>query len=499
MAGFNLAKGVKDWYGKDAILRNEIRETLRGIFERYGFNPLETPMIERKDTIGYKGGGEIQKEVFQLQDQGKRDLALRFDQTLPLARFAATQRDLKLPFKRYAIGEVFRDGPTQPEQGRYRIFTQCDVDMLGIKDMSAEAELFALADDAFNELGLGNVEVKINNRKLLDGVLDHAGVPDFAKLRTIVTLDKMDKIGLEGVRDSLYELRLSDRPVLSDDQYIKITEAYNSQGMNAIEQMKDELVSTLSDRGYQEICSMLRKGDHMQTGSIDNYAGPRLLDDKSVDRLMDVISDGGGNSETLRNLEKLIRSDKGKEGLSEVRTLLDYSEKMGIDSVQLDPSLARGLDYYTGTTIEVYLNDRDLCRSAILAGGRFDDMVGDFRGGEDIPAVGFSFGLERLAMIIGESRETKKNVTDLYVIPIGGVKDDCLALCSDLRGDGLNVDMEHCGRKVGASIQYADQSGIRYVALVGDDELKQGKLTVKDLTSGVQQTLGRSEVKDYIR
>ena len=129
---FKIAKGVRDWYGQDAILRNEVKDSLRRVFERYGYNPIETPMIERAETIKFKGGEEIQKEIFTLKDQGKRELALRFDQTLPLARFVASNKDIKFPFKRYVIGEVFRDGPTQPEQGRYRVFTQCDVDILGV-------------------------------------------------------------------------------------------------------------------------------------------------------------------------------------------------------------------------------------------------------------------------------------------------------------------------------------------------------------------------------
>ena len=189
---FKIAKGVKDWYGKDAILRNEIKDTLRRVFEKYGYNPLETPMIERAETMKFKGGQEIQKEIFTLKDQGRRELALRFDQTLPLARFVASNKDIKFPFKRYVIGEVFRDGPAQPEQGRYRVFTQCDVDILGVKNMIAESELLALAQDCFKELGLGNIIIKINNRKLLDGILDYADIPEKKKFEAIIILDKID-------------------------------------------------------------------------------------------------------------------------------------------------------------------------------------------------------------------------------------------------------------------------------------------------------------------
>lgn len=306
---FEIAKGVRDSYGEEAILRNFIRDTLRDVFERYGYAPIETPMIEREETLGYKGGGEIQKEVFKFTDQGKRKLALRFDQTVPLARFVASRKDIKFPFKRYVIGEVFRDGPTQPEQGRYRIFTQCDVDVLGVKEMTAEAELFALAQDALKALGLGNVEIKINNRKLLDGILDYAGVPEKDKTSVIIDLDKMDKIGLEGVK--------------------------------------------------KEILTLIKP--------------------KVVSVLIDTIRIKGTNKETYNQLTKKISSKKGKQGLGEIKQLLDYADVMSL-KIQFDPSLARGLDYYTGTTIEVYLKNKNIVKSAILAGGRFDSLVGEFRG-----------------------------------------------------------------------------------------------------------------------
>ncbi|MBR9691155.1 hypothetical protein GOV06_00040 [Candidatus Woesearchaeota archaeon] len=505
---FDVAKGMKDWYGKDAIIRNQIRNTLRNIFEKYGFVPIETPMVETRKALGFKGGGEIQKEVFLLKDQGGREIALRFDQTVPLARFTASHKDIKFPFKRYVIGEVFRDGPTQPEQGRYRSFTQCDVDILGVKEMAAEAELFALAQDAFRELGLGNVEVKINNRKLLEGLLDYAGVPDYAKLRTISTLDRADKIGLDGVREELLELTaFSEEMSLSNEILGELFDKYKERGISVVKspEIKSKIVAEVDNQGYQDILSFFETEEDQSElyAKVEGYKtqGQKLLNPKIVEEIMEAIQLGGGNEETYQRLSKIISSPKGREGLTEIRQLLDYSAKMGLDFIQFDPCLARGLDYYTGTTIEVYLQDRNIVRSAILAGGRFDDMVGDFRGGEEIPAVGFSFGLERLVMVLKDyKKDSKKTNTEIYLIPIGKTTDECLGIAHRLRNQGLNVDMELQHRKkVGQSINYAESLGIPYVALVGEDEIKEDTITLKNLEARTQEKVKTAAVYNCLR
>jgi len=427
---FKIAKGVKDWYGQDAILRNKIKDALRRVFERYGYNPLETPMIERASTMKFKGGDEIKKEIFTLKDQGKRELALRFDQTLPLARFVASNKDIKFPFKRYVIGEVFRDGPTQPEQGRYRVFTQCDVDILGVKDMIAEAELLALAQDCFKELGLGNIIIKINNRKLLDGILDYANVPNSKKIETIIILDKMDKIGIEGVKK---EIKL-------------------------------------------------------------------LLPKEKVDKLISAITKENNNNKTYKKLISIISSKNGKQGLGEIKQLLDYSKSMIFDFVEFDPSLARGLDYYTGTTIEVFLKDKSIVKSAVLAGGRYDNMIGAFMGSkQEVPAVGFSFGLERIMMILKDIKKNlKSSNTELYLIPINTTK-ECLKIAYSLRSKGLNINMDLKGKKMGQAITYADSLGIPYVGIIGEDELKEDSITIKNLKTREQKKIKIDEVYKYLK
>jgi histidyl-tRNA synthetase len=504
MAEFEIAKGVRDWYGQDAIVRNYVRDTLRKVFEKYGYNPIETPIIERQETLGFKGGGEIQKEVFKLQDQGKRNLALRFDQTVPFARFVACHRDVKMPFKRYVIGEVFRDGPTQPDQGRYRIFTQCDVDVVGVKEMTAEAELLALAQDAFNELGLGNVEVRINNRKLLDGVLEYAGVPEAVRTKTIITLDKADKIGIDGVEKELLEMRdADDGKMLNEDTMQKVISSYR-QDPSSLSGMRDRIVADVGNSGYDEILAMSKDlaGERF-VEAVVNYTrkGGQVLGLDEVKKLLGVVQQTGSNDATYKLLSELVSSERGKEGLAEVGTLLAYSAKMGLDFVKLDPCLARGLDYYTGTTIEVYLKDREKFKSAILAGGRYDNMVGDFCGDQQIPAVGFSFGLERVVMVMKDLvKGLPSTNTGLYIVPLGNTTDECLRICRELRAKGLNVDMELQGkRKLGASISYAEQAGIPFVGIVGSNEVAENKISLKNLAARTQESLGLDQVVERLK
>ncbi len=501
---FFPAKGVRDWHGKNAIARAKVRDTLTKIFELYGYDRLETPLFERLNTVQFKGGGEIQKEVYQVQDRGNNGLALRFDQTVPLARFLSTfQNTVRIPFKRYAIGEVFRDGPVNPGQGRYRIFTQCDADIVGVPDMTAEAELLALAQRAFGELGLGDIEVNINNRKVLEGIMDIAEVPLNARLRTISTLDKMDKIGLNGVKNQLYELSFFDEPkVLSNNILTDLYGGIKEEGLPSLgdEDMKTRLVSEIGSSGYE----YLKRSLHSLPGSDEvfsfldtfRYSGERLLTDSSVSKILDLVSVEGSNQQKVSLLEKALKSPISAEGLREVSQIFDYANSMGFSSVVFNPSLARGLDYYTGTTIEVFLKNKDILSSAILAGGRFDDMIGDYRGqGEKIPAVGFSFGLERLASLIKRNSEIPSTRRQLYLIPIGQENIlSTLKIAEDMRDQGIRTDINLQGVSAKKAVDYANKSGIPYVGFIGENELAQGAVMVKDLATGTQTSVPVSAV-----
>ncbi len=243
------AKGTRDISGSDAVLRNQIVSTLRSVFELYGFNPLETPPLERFETLAskYAGGDEILKEVFKLRDQGNRELALRYDLTVPLARFIASNPNLKMPFKRYAIGNVYRDGPLK--LGRYREFTQCDVDVVGSGSMASDAEMLKIALDAFERLGL-DVVVKVNNRKVLDALLEQAKVPEDKKETVILSIDKLEKFGREAVEKELAGKGIAAAVIMKLMQYISITG-------NSKEKMA-KLRKIISSSGLDEIEQVLK-------------------------------------------------------------------------------------------------------------------------------------------------------------------------------------------------------------------------------------------------
>ncbi len=428
------AKGVRDWYGREALLRNRVRDTLQEIFQRYGYVPLETPVIEREDILSFKGGGEIQKEIFKLSDQGKRSLALRFDHTLPLARFFTTHKELKKPFKRYVMGEVFRDGPTQPDQGRYRVFSQCDVDIIGVKGMAAEAELLTLASDAVTELGLGKVTIRINNRKVLDGIMDNADISETSKLQAILVLDKLDKIGVEGVEKEFSAL------------------------------------------------------------------GSTVISDSAIKKLIGNTLIEGDNKEKTDFLHGIISSEKGKEGLEEIGHLLDYCKEMNFDFVEFTPSLARGLDYYTGTTLEVFLENKEVIDSALLAGGRFDNLLGDFSGSDEpIYAIGISFGLERICTAIeSSSLNGKETTTELFIIPMKTMAQS-LKRAHMLRKEKINTDVELNGRSLKAAMRYANSSNIPFVGIIGEDEINNDVISIKRLSDGMQNKVKINDVKSYLK
>src|SRR3989344_4409687 len=221
MEELSRAKGTRDFLPEEKILRQSVENTLKKIFECYGFSPAETPILERYDVLAskYAGGEEILKETFKLKDQGDRELALRYDLTVPLARVVAMNPTLKMPFRRYQIGVVFRDGPLKA--GRYREFTQCDVDVIGSSSMRQDAEIINLAKDAFQAIGL-QVVIKVNNRKILDALMETAQIPEGKRNSTILALDKLEKIGMEAVKKELQEKGIFSEPIDNLCRWISI-------------------------------------------------------------------------------------------------------------------------------------------------------------------------------------------------------------------------------------------------------------------------------------
>ncbi|MBT3406321.1 histidine--tRNA ligase [Candidatus Woesearchaeota archaeon] len=409
------AKGVRDIPPEEKIVRNRMISTLTTVFERYGFAPLETPIIERFETLAAKGGAggesDALKETFTLKDQGDRALGLKFEQTTSLARYVGMNPQIKMPFKRYEIGPVFRDGPIKA--GRYRQFWQCDVDTVGSKSMLADAEVIAIMEKVFEDFGF-DIAIKVNNRKVLNGLLNQAGVDD--KEEAIIAIDKLEKIGKSGVTDELF------------------------------------------DRGYNDV---------------------------QVEKIFDVLDVGSD----LSKLKLKITDEEGLEGVKELEELFGYLDKMKIKVAAFDVTLARGLAYYTGTVFEAFSKSGPI-KSSLAGGGRYDSMVGKFLGGgRDIPAVGVAFGLAPIMDSLKAKEEFKeKNPAKVYVIPIKTV-DESLDVVQKLRDLGVNADFDINGRGMSKNLNYANAMGIPFVIIIGENELKAGKVLLRDMASGDQNLL----------
>ncbi|MBW2979155.1 histidine--tRNA ligase [Candidatus Woesearchaeota archaeon] len=421
------AKGTRDFMPEEKILRNEIVSTLKAMFERYGFYPIETPILERFSTLSakYAGGSEILKETFKLTDQGGRQLGLRYDLTVPLARFIAMNPTLKMPFKRYQIGRVFRDGPIK--LGRYREFWQCDADIVGCKDLIADVEILQMALDAFNALDL-DVIIKLNSRKLLDEIFSYTKVPQEKRIDAILSIDKLEKFGWDYVEKELTELGL-----------------------------KEETIKTLKD----------------------------------------IFSIKGENKEIIENLKKILGSDL--EGLKEVEEILSYFEDE--KRILFTPSLARGLAYYTGPIYEVFLQKSEIT-SAVAAGGRYDEMIGRFASANakrEIPATGIAFGLDVIMDAMKEKRkELPKTKARVLIIPIG-TKKESFKLAVQLRKVGINADLAIVERSIKKQLEYANALNIPYVIFYGEEELKKGKIKLKNMQTGEETELTKEDLINLLK
>jgi histidyl-tRNA synthetase len=413
------SRGTRDYLPEEQITRQQIVATLKRVFELYGYPPLDTPALERLEvlTSKYAGGAEILKETFQLTDQGKRKLGLRYDLTVPLARIVGMNPQLKMPFKRYHVGDVWRDGPVGT--ARYRQFLQCDVDIVGCGSMRAEAEILALTQQAFSEFGM-DIRAKLNNIKLLKDILAKFKVrnPEDA----LLTIDKLAK------------------------------------------------------QGKDAVCKEL-----MQKG----------LSKQQVEDVLEVLESKGSNTQRLARLRELIGQT---DGLSEMTELLGYLSTFNIDA-DIDFSLARGLTYYTGTIFEVFL-PKSKVTSAVAAGGRYDEMIVNFLGSGDYPAVGISFGLDRIFDAC-KRPEPVKSVTQAYIIPIQTFERS-FEIAQQLRQSGIAVDIDLLNRGPTKNLKYANALGIPYVIFIGDEELKQGKVKLRDMQSGKEKLVSVKECVDTI-
>jgi len=425
-----MAKGVRDFPPEDKIIRSELISRLQDVFESYGFSPLETPSIERLDTLTAKfaAGNESDaaREIFKLSDQGNRELGLRFDLTVPFSRFIALNPNLKMPFKRYEIGRVFRDGPIK--LGRYREFWQCDVDVAGVSSVKAESELLLLAIEAFKKLNL-DAYLEVNNRKVLFGLMDYCNIPPEKRETVIITIDKITKYGEDVVRKELVD---------------------------------------------------------------------KFIDKHSIEKLLEVFTLRGSIDEMLDALTPMMTSDIGVEGLKELKELFSYLKFVEHGKIILNISLARGLGYYTGTVFEGFLKNSKVT-SSICGGGRYDNMIGMYASNNrQYPAVGISFGLEPITDALKlSSPEIKKTVTEIYIIPIQTFKES-LVIATTLREAGLNVDLDLMEKGISKNLDYANTLKIPFVAFVGETELKEQKIKIKNMITGNERLVSLDEVYDLV-
>ena len=419
-------KGCNDYGGEDEIIRNYISDTLRKTFEKYGYKPLSTSILCYYDLLAlkYNEDNDILKEIYKVSDQADRNLALRYDLTVPFAKYIALNQNINLPYKRYEIGKVYRDGPVK--QGRAREFIQCDVDCVGIKGQMIEAELIALYVEGFKSLGI-DITIKYNNRKIMAGIIEESKIPEDKIVDTITIIDKFEKLTRQEIIQEFLNIGLKNEQIDSLIKYLN---------MDFI-QIKKEFSN-------------------------------------------------------IQNTELI-------NGIKEISELNEYIKEMDLSEyVQFSATLARGQEYYTGTIFEVYQKNGEI-KSSIGGGGRYDNMIGNFIGnGREYPAVGISFGLDVIFEILKSNTELSKNNTELYIIPMQN-KVQALKIANILRKQNINVDIEMNETKLRKSMEYANKEKIPYVVILGEDELKQGKVLLKDMENGEQQEVDIWKIGENIK
>lgn len=452
------ARGMRDFLPADVRRRDYVIGVVKEVYERYGFEPLETPAVENIETLTGKYGEEGNQLIFKIlkrgehEKSGEADLALRYDLTVPLARVVAEYKE-KLPkfFKRYQIQPVWR--ADRPARGRFREFYQCDVDVLGSRSMLVEAEICAAASDVLSKLGFQDFSVRLNHRQALTGVLQAAGIALDKHDSALIALDKLDKIGVEGV-----------------------SKEFAARGIE-------------SEAGAKllQFFIGLRSLDHAA-----EIAAGEDLEQKKV----------GLNNAILGRLVEFVQDNElGARGIDELRTILKFANAAGIgEYVEIDPTLARGLSYYTGAIMEI--NVKDL-QGSLGGGGRYDNLVGMFAG-QNIPACGFSLGLERIIVVMTEremfpSKLVSSPADVMVTIWSEPNAEDAISLAKELRATGLRVDVYPTPDKIGNQFKYASSRGIPIVAVLGDDELAQGEVSLKDLRTGEQIREKRDSVSVWIK
>ena len=421
--------GFMELLPKEQVLFERILGILRSTYERYGFTPLDTPLIESSEVLLAKGGGETEKQIYRFT-KGDSDLSLRFDLTVPLAKYVALNyAKLAFPFRRFQIGKVYRGERAQ--RGRFREFYQADIDVIGDGklDIVNDAEIPAIIYRTFSTLGLKNFQIRVNNRKILNGFYAILGLTDKAG-DVMRTVDKLEKIGPEKVKGIL-------------------TEDFGVSGGDA-------------------------------------------------DAVLSFIGIKGANAQVLEALEAYRgRNELFDTGLDELGTVVKYLAAFGVPEANfaVDLTIARGLDYYTGTVYETLMVDHPEIGS-ICSGGRYDNLA-EYYTDKVLPGVGISIGVTRLFYVLQEQKMLNENANtapaDVLVIPMTEDLAPAIALATRLRDAGVRTQLYTEQKKFKAKMSYADKLAVPFAAFLGEDEVKEGVVSCKDMVSGEQTKLGFEE------
>ena len=412
--------GFMELVPQEQILFNQIRETIKKNYEKFGFLPLDTPVIEDSNVLLAKAGGETEKQIYRFT-KGENDLSLRFDLTVPLAKYVAKNYgELAFPFRRYQIGKVYRG--ERPQKGRYRELYQCDIDIIGDGELSIinDAELPNVIYNTFKELGFGEFTICINNRKILNGLFESLGQKENAG-EILRIIDKIEKIG------------------------------------------KDNVIKELEELGVEK---------------------------ENIESIINFIEINGTTDEKFAKLDELgITNEVFVTGLQELKEVVKYIRFFGVpeENFKIDLTIARGLDYYTGTVYETFLNEYKSLGS-ICSGGRYENLA-EYYTDKKLPGVGLSIGLTRLFYQLNEIKlieAKKKSIADILIISMTENFAYVAKIAEKFRNEGKNVQIYYEDKKVKAQFKYADKLQIPYTIVIGDDEVNSGTYTIKNMETGEQ-------------
>ena len=425
--------GFMELLPNEQVLFNQMKASIQKSYEKFGFLPLDTPIIEMSEVLLAKAGGETEKQIYRF-NKGDSDLALRFDLTVPLAKYVAEYyNELAFPFRRYQIGKVYRG--EKPQRGRFREFYQCDIDIIGDNELPiiTDAEIPSIIYTTFRDLGFQDFTICINNRKILNGLFDYLGLNELS-VDIMRIIDKIDKVGKETIRGELITLGVTQEASTSIIDFILID------------------------------------------GSID----------EKIDSLKSIS----------------IKNEMFEKGVQELNEVVQGIRSFGVPDnfFTIDLKIARGLDYYTGTVYETFLNG---CRKigSVCSGGRYENLA-EFYTEKKLPGVGISIGLTRLFYQLNDKKmltAKKKSISDVLIVSLDDDIRTCLSVATNLRKFNINTEVYMDNKKVKAKMKYANKLNIPYVIIIGEEERKTEKYSLKNLSTGKQEVLTIEEIIKTIK